>query len=165
MRWRSLTACLVVSALCSLSAQPARADVFYAVENQATGFLFFIYDSPSFITTPTTVPASQLLFLNPAGATTTGIVFTPSSTTHPGTSELDALTPTPTIAEEFRFYPQGTFTQFGVTPGDSNSFGYPVSVLNVTSYADYAVPEPNSLSVLAAGFLGMLVALLRRRLI
>jgi hypothetical protein len=55
------------------------------------GYLFFIYDSPNFITTTTTILRSQLTFLNPAGATTTSIIFIPDSTTYPETSELDVL--------------------------------------------------------------------------
>jgi hypothetical protein len=141
-----------------LSGQVAKADVFYQVENTKTGYLFFIYDSPSFITTKTTVLPSELTFLNPAGATTTSIVFIPDSTTHPGTSELDVLNPTSTITEEFRYYPEGTFTRYGLTHGDSYSFGYPVSALNVTDYPDYTVPvpEPTGASLLATGLIALL---------
>jgi len=133
------------------------ADVFYQVENRATGYLFFIYDSPSFITSTTTVLPSQLTFLNPAGATTTSIVFIPDSTTYAGTSELDVFNPTSTIAEEFRYYPAGSFTQYGVTPGDEHSFGYPVSVLNVTDYADYTVPvpEPSTVTLFGASLVAL----------
>ena len=163
MRWKSLVTVLVLSLVWNLSVQQANADVFYQVENRASGYLFFIYHSPNFITTTTTVLPSQLTFLNPAGATTTSIVFIPDSTTYPGTSELDVLNPTPTIAEEFRYYPGGTFTQYGVTPGDEHSFGYPASVLNVTDYADYTVPtpEPSAATLFATSFMA-LVGLRRR---
>lgn len=159
--WKSLVTASVLALFWSLSGQHAQAGVFYQVENQATGYLFFIYDSPTFITTTTTVFPSQLTFLNPAGATTTSIVFIPDSTTHPGTSELDVLNPTSTIAEEFRYYPEGTFTQYGVTPGNEGSFGYPVSVLNVTDFADYTVPEPCTVTLFSASLIGL--AGLRRR--
>jgi hypothetical protein len=64
---------------------------------------------------------------------------------------LDVFNPTSTIAEEFRYYPEGTFTQYGVTPGDEHSFGYPVSVLNVTAYADYTVQEPGAFGLFSVG--------------
>ncbi len=163
MRWKSLVTTLVAFLFLGLAAgHQAMADVFYQVENQATGYLFFIYDSPGFITTDTTVLPGQLTFLNPLGATTTSILFIPDSATHPGTSELDVLNPTPTIAEEFRYYPEGTFAQYGVTPGEQGSFGYPVSVLNVTDFADYTVPEPATIALLGAS-LAALAGLRRRR--
>ena len=166
MPWKSLTAPLVFFLLWSVPGQQAKADVFYQVENTLTGYLFFIYDSPTFITTTTTVLPSQLTFLNPAGATTTSVVFIPDSTTYPGTSELDVLNPTSTIAAEFRYYPEGTFTQYGVTPGDENSFGYPVSVLNVTSYADYTVPvsEPSTVTLFAVSLIALVGLSVGRRL-
>ena len=149
---------LVLSLVGCLSGQFAKADVFYQIENTRTGYLFFVYDSPNFITTKTTVLPSQLTFLNPAGATTTSIVFIPDSTTYPGTSELDVLNPTSSIAEEFRYYPEGTFTRYGLIHGDSHSFGYPVSALNITDYADYTVPVPgpSSASLLATASIALL---------
>jgi hypothetical protein len=50
---------------------------------------------------------------------------------------------------------QGTFTQVGVTPGDSNSFGYPNSMLSVET------PEPGTVGLLGVGLLGLFG--LRRR--
>lgn len=157
MSRKSLAAALVLSLVGCLSGQVAKADVFYQVENTKTGYLFFIYDSPGFITTETTVLPSQLTFLNPAGATTTSIVFIPDSTTYPGTSELDVLNPTSTITEEFRYYPEGTFTRYGLTRGDSHSYGYPVSALNVTDYPDYTVPvpEPTGAALFGTGFIAV----------
>jgi hypothetical protein len=102
------------------------------------------------------VPASQLLFLNPAGKTTTSVVFLPDSTLYPGKSEVDAFNSTPTIAEELRFYPADTFLHYGLTLGDENSFGYPVSALNVTNFPDFnvpilPVPEPSALALCITG--------------
>ena len=43
--------------------------------------------------------------------------------------------------EQSRYYPRGTFTTLGVTPGDSSSFGYPNSKLRV------AAPEPRHVRI------------------
>ncbi len=162
MKWKYLVTTLAAALFWTVAGQQAKADVFYQVENLASGYLFFIYDSPDFITTDTTVLPSQLTYLNPLGATTTSIVFIPDSLTHPGTSELDIFNPTPTIAEQFRYYPEGTFTQFGLTPGDENSYGYPHSALRVTDFADYyTVPEPSTVALLGAA---LITLALRRRL-
>jgi hypothetical protein len=127
----------------------AQADVVYTVFNPARTpvFTLFEYDSASFITTDTVVGINQLSFANPAN-TITSVEFIPSSLTYPGTSELDVFQSG--AAEQSRYYPIGTFTQIGVTPGDSSSFGYPSSELRV------AVPEPPSLVLLAAGLLGLI---------
>ena len=60
----SLKATLLVSVLgvMAASAPPANATVVYEVFNPAVTptFVFFVYDSPGFITTDTVVPASSL---------------------------------------------------------------------------------------------------------
>jgi hypothetical protein len=61
---------------------------------------------------------------------------------------------------QFRWYPVGTFTQYGVTPGFGpapplGSFGFPNSQLVV------AAPEPSAIGLLGIGLLGLLA--LRRR--
>ncbi len=135
-------------------APPARASVIYTVQNPAAPphpFILFVYDSPTFITTDTIVPVEDLTFANPAN-TITSVEFIPASSTHPGTSEIDVLQSG--ASDQFRYYPDGTFTQYGVTPGDSNSFGYPNSELSV------AAPEPATIGLFATGLLA--IAALRR---
>jgi len=55
----------------AITSSPASAEVIYSVINPSADFVFFKYDSPTFITTDTLVPASALSFNN---------------TTHPATS-------------------------------------------------------------------------------
>jgi len=147
---------LIASALtlCLAASPHARADVIYRVFNPANNnFTLFIYDAPTFITTNTTVGVAQLTFANPLN-TITSVDFIPSSSTFPGTSELDVIQSG--APEQFRYYPEGTFTQFGVTAGDSNSFGFPNSRLSVEA------PEPASIALFGAAVAG-LFGLRRRR--
>ena len=111
-------------------ASPAQAEVVYTVKNPAVNFTLFIYDLPTFIRTDTTVAVAGLAFANPV-STITSVHFIPSSSSlmHPGTSELVVFGEPEGTA--FRYYPQGTFTQFGVTPGEMGSFGFPNSELVV----------------------------------
>ena len=130
----------------------AQAEVVYTVFNPANHFTLFVYDSPDFITTDTVVGVGQLAFANPLNSITS-VDFIPDSSTFPGTSELDVLQSS--APEQFRYYPQGTFTQVGDTPGDSNSFGYPNSMLSVET------PEPGTVGLLGVGLVGLFG--LRRR--
>jgi hypothetical protein len=137
----------------------AHAFVVYSVFNPAAPpfpFVLFTYDSPSFITTDTTVPVADLS-ANPKNSITS-VEFIPISTDplDPGVtvSELDVFQSA--AAEQVRYYPEGTFTGYGVTPGLFGSFGYPNSDLRV------AAPEPATIAVLGVGLLGLLG--LRRRL-
>lgn len=143
-----LKSALLASALAvSLGvASRAQAEVVYTVFNPANHFTLFVYDSPDFITTDTMVPVAQLAFANPLNSIT-GVDFIPDSSTFPGTSELEVLQSA--APDQFRYYPQGTFTQVGVTPGDSNSFGYPNSMLSVET------PEPGTVGLLGVGLLGL----------
>jgi len=136
-------------------ASHAHADVIYTVLNPANNFTLFVYDSPTFITTDTAVGVAQLAFANPLN-TITSVDFIPDSLTFPGTSEIDVNQSG--AADQFRYYPLGTFTQFGVTKGDSNSFGFPNSELSV------AAPEPSTIALLGASLFGLFGLLgLRRR--
>jgi hypothetical protein len=86
--------------------------------DQERDFTLLVYDSPTFITTDTTVSVSQLTFANPLNPIAS-VDFIPSSSTFPDTSEVDVNQIG--AADQFRYYPEGTFTKFGVTPGDSNN--------------------------------------------
>ncbi|MBV9937562.1 MAG: autotransporter domain-containing protein [Acidobacteriaceae bacterium] len=110
----------------------AQAEVVYTVKNPAVSFTLFTYDSPTFITTDTVVPVANLAFANPV-STITSVHFIPfsSSLTHPGTSELVVFGEPEGTA--FRYYPLGTFTRLGITPGEMGSFGFPNSELVVTA--------------------------------
>lgn len=148
----SLKAALLVSVLGVMAAFAPRANatVLYEVFNPAAPpfpFVLFVYDSPGFITTDTTVSAAQLAFINPKNAITS-VDFIPDSTSMPGDAELDVFeTNAPT--EQIRYYPAGTFDQVGVTAGLPGSTGYPHSMLRV------AIPEPFSLGLLGLGALGV----------
>ena len=111
-------------------ASPAQAQVVYTVKNPPQNFTLFIYDSPTFITTDTVVAGADLAYAN-LPSTITSVHFIPSSSSlmHPGTSEVVVFGEPEGTA--FRYYPQGTFTQFGVTPGEMGSFGFPNSALAV----------------------------------
>jgi hypothetical protein len=118
-------------------------------------FVLFTYDSPAgFISgaAETVVPVADLAFANPMN-TITEVDFIPVSITHPGDSELDVLQSG--ASEQFRYYPEGTFTEFGVTPGLPGSQGGSHSMLSV------AVPEPASIAMLGVALTAMLS--LRRR--
>lgn len=160
MSLKAAKAGLLASAVgLSLAVPPgAHADVIYEVFNPSNPpfpFVLFVYDSPGFITTDTTVSAAQLAFINPLNLITS-VDFIPDSTSMPGDAELDVFeTNTPT--EQVRYYPSGTFDEVGVTAGLSGSAGYPNSMLSV------AIPEPSSIALFGfgAGALGLLA--LRRR--
>jgi len=143
---------LLALAFAAAVASPADAYVIYKVDNPARDFTLFVYDSPGFITSDTLVDVSGLAFANPLNSIT-AVEFIPASSTYPGTSEVDVLQSA--AAEQLRYYAGGTFLQFGVTPGDSNSFGFPTSELVV------AAPEPGTMGIVAASLVGLLV--LRRR--
>jgi hypothetical protein len=128
----------------------AQAFVVYTVDNPVANFTLFAYDSPSFVTTNTAVPASGLAFVNPLNAITS-VDFIPSNST--GLSEVDVFQSVG--GTQVRFYPAGTFTEYGVTPGLTGSFGFPNSQLIV------AAPEPPTMGLLGVGLFGLLA--LRRR--
>ena len=147
MRAKTVVSLVFVLGLSIAAFSKAEADVIYTVANPSANFTLFVYDSPVFITTDTTVGVAQLAFANPLNPITE-VDFIPTSSTFPGTSEIDVIQAG--APEQFRYYPQGTFTHFGVTLGDSNSFGFPNSELSVA-----AAPEPSSIALLAVGLLGL----------
>ncbi len=158
MYWK-ITLLASALGLSATLASQAKANVVYTVVNPASNFILFVYDSPTFITADTAVGVAQLAFANPSNIIT-GVEFKPVSGAFIGTSELDVFqsgggADQTFTGNQFRYFPQGTFTQPGVTKGDSNSFGFPSSELSV------AVPEAPTIALLSAGLLGLLG--LRRR--
>ena len=144
--------------LCLANVHRAKAEVIYTVFNPVAApfpFVLFVYDSPTFITTDTTVDVAHLAFANSAN-TITGVEFKPSSS---GVSELDVFqsgggADQTFNGNQFRYYPLGTFDQYGVTPGTDDasgapSFGMPNSMLSVEA------PEPGTFGLLAAGLIGL----------
>jgi hypothetical protein len=144
---------------------PAEAEVVYTVNNSARNFTLFIYDSPTFITTDTVVPAVDLAYFAPPPLNfISSFEFNPSSSdpAHLGVPEVDVFQysggPDQSFTgNQFRWYPLGTLTQHGVTPGlgaipgfpNSQSFGFPSSQLVV------AAPEPPAIGLLGAGLFGL----------
>jgi hypothetical protein len=150
--------------LCLANTHRAKAEVIYTVFNPVAApfpFVLFVYDSPTFITTNTTVDVGQLAFANPAN-TITDVEFKPSSS---GVSELDVFqsgggADQTFNGNQFRYYPLGAFDEYGVTAGINNaagdpSFGAPNSMLSVEA------PEPSTFALLLGGLVG-LVGLRRR---
>jgi hypothetical protein len=135
--------------LAAAMASQTKADVIYTVFNTANGFTLFVYDAPAFITTDTTVSGAQLAY---EGHPITDVDFILASTTFPGNSEVDVVfDPSAEMAEQFRYYPDDAFAQFGVyPPSNPASANYPTSELSV------AAPEPSTIVLLGAGLLGML---------
>jgi len=147
----------------AVAAPQAQAFVVYTVDNPARHFTLFTYDSPGFITTDTVVPAAALTyFAAPPANFISSVEFIPSSSdpAHLGLPEVDVFQysggpPQSLTGDQFRWYPDGTFGQYGVTPGVAGSFGFPASELVV------AAPEPPTIGIVAAGLIGLLA--LRRR--
>jgi hypothetical protein len=163
---------LVALAVAFVAIAPAaQAFVAYTANNPAAHFTLFTYDSPGFITTDTVVPAADLAYFAPPPLNfISSVEFNPSSTdpAHLGLPEVAVFQysggPDQSFSgNQFRWYPLGTFTQYGVTPGlgatpgfpNSQSFGFPNSQLVV------AAPEPSTIGLLSAGLFGLLA--LRRR--
>jgi hypothetical protein len=147
----------------TVMAPHAQAFVVYTVDNPAKHFTLFTFDSPGFITTDTLVPVADLTyFAAPPANFISGVEFIPSSSdpAHLGLPEVDVFQysggpPQSFTGDQFRWYPDGTFGQYGVTPGLAGSFGFPASELVV------AAPEPSTIGIVAAGLIGLLA--LRRR--
>ena len=145
--------------LCLASTQRATADVVYTVFNPFAApfpFTLFVYDSPTFITTDTTVDVAQLAFANPAN-TITSVEFKPSSD---GVAELDVFqsgggADQTFTGNQFRYYPLGTFDQYGVTAGSDNTSGAP-SFGGSNSMLSVEAPEPGAFGILVAGLVGLL---------
>jgi hypothetical protein len=161
----------VALALVSL---PAHAFVSYTVENPTVNFVLFTYDSPTFITSDITVPVSSLAYFAPPPLNfITQVEFIVSSTDNSkflGQPEIivdqsSGGPPQTFTGTELRWFPDGTFTQYGVTKGlgtgcgcATDSFGYPNSELVV------AAPEPSAIRTFGAGVLGLIaLGKLRRR--
>ncbi len=141
----------------------ANAFVVYTANNPARHFTLFTYDSPGFITTDTVVPVADLAYFAPPPLNfISSVEFNPSSSdpAHLGLPEVDVFQysggpPQSFTGNQFRWYPVGTFTQYGVTPGLAGSFGFPSSQLVV------AAPEPPTMGIMAVGLFGLLA--LRRK--
>ncbi len=153
MRWKIA---LLGMALVAMATPRADAYVIYKVDNPAANFTLFIYHSPGFITSDTVVPVAGLTFAAPQN-TITSVEFDPSSTdpAHLGLPEVAVFqsgggADQTFTGNQFRWYPDGTFTHYGTTPGLAGSFGVPNSQLVI------AAPEPPTLLLFGGGLLGVL---------
>ena len=122
MRLKTSLLAFVLSVSAALASE-ARADIIYTSSNPAAKFTLFVYDSPDFITTDTTVPIANLAFAAPQN-TITSVEFLPSSTdpAHLGLPEVAVFqsgggADQTFTGNQFRWYPAGTFTRVGITPG------------------------------------------------
>ena len=153
---RNLLLTLALGAF-AVVAPRAQAFVVYTVDNPSKHFTLFTYDAPSFITADTLVPAASLTyFAAPPANFISSVEFIPSSSdlAHLGLPEVDVFQysggpPQSFTGDQFRWYPDDTFTHYGVTPGVTGSFGFPASELIV------AAPEPATIGLLGAGLFGL----------
>jgi hypothetical protein len=144
---------LLATALGLLAAMtpPANADVIYEVSNPSADFVFFVYDSPQFITTDTVVPGSALAFNNTIHPATS-VDFIMSSPLDPGFADVQiTINPTPGVPTvQDKFVLAADLAEYGVYQAAAGSFGYPNSFVTV------AAPEPPAIAVLGTGLLGIL---------
>ena len=112
-------------ALALATASPARAFVVYSVENPSANFVFFTYDSPTFITTDTLVPGSALTFNNTVHpATSVDVII--SSPLKPGFADVQiTINPVPGVpAVQDKFVPAIDLTQYGTWQAAAGSYGF-----------------------------------------
>jgi hypothetical protein len=81
--WTATLGLLMAAAVAS----QANASIIYEVFNPSANFVFFIYDSPQFITTDTLVPGSSLAFNNSVHPATS-VDFIISSPLDPGYADV-----------------------------------------------------------------------------
>lgn len=143
---------LLASALTAMALIPtlAGATVIYSVTNPSANFVFFVYESPTFITSDTLVTAAELTFNNTIHPAKT-VEFIIASPLEPGYADvqitIDPSPPTPTVQDKFVLAEDLTIPgHYQAAPG---SVGYP------NTYVDVAVPEPASLFVFGIGVLGL----------
>ena len=145
-------------ALALATASPARAFVVYSVENPSANFVFFTYDSPTFITTDTLVPGSALTFNNTVHPATS-VDFIISSPLDPGFADvqitINPVPGVPTVQDKFVLASQ--LTEYGTWQVAPGSWFYP------NSFVQVAAAEPASLTLLAMGLAGLGMVLRTRR--
>lgn len=137
--------------LVAASAPAAKATVVYEVFNPTAKFVFFVYDSPGFITTDTIVPASSLAYNNPIHPATS-IDFIMDSPVKPGFANVQiTIEPDPPVPPvQPKYIPPADLAQYGTYQFAPGSYGYPNSYLLV------AAPEPSAMAVFGAGLIGLL---------
>ena len=157
MRTRTAFLTLVLTLAVAILS-PARAYVVYSVINPSAHFVFFRYDSPTFITTDTVVPGSALAVNNTIHPATM-VDFIIASPLDPGFADVQiSINPIAGVpAVQDKFVPAVDLTMYGTWQAAAGSVGYP------NSFVEVAAPEPASIAMLGSGLVGLLGLCLRRR--
>jgi hypothetical protein len=135
--------------MAAAAASQANASIIYEVFNPSANFVFFIYDSPQFITTDTLGPRfkPRLQQFGSSGHIRRLHYLVPVGSGVCRRADHDRPSPgVPTVQDKFVL--AADLGQFGTYQFATGSFGYPNSFLLV------AAPEPSSVALLSVALLG-----------